>query len=74
MNISRELAKIKANNPDPLNARSLSREEIDALMHQGAITLPERIRERSMGPRVSFPDRLNATTFGLKLWSKRIGR
>ena len=74
MNISYELAKIKANNPDKLQSRSLPKHEIEQLMAEGKITPPEQIPERSMGPRVSFPDRLNATTFGLRLMSRRIGQ
>lgn len=73
MNIAHELAKIKASSPDPLPARSLSRGEIERLQAEGKITPCKQIRERSMGPRVSFPDRLNATTFGLRLSGKRIG-
>ena len=72
MNLTHELAKINSNFADI--GRSLSREEIDQLLANNQITLPERIKEHSMGPRVSFPDRLNATTFGLRLMSKRIGK
>lgn len=73
MNISHELAKMQSDMCSS-TVRSLSRAEIEALASKGEITPLPQIRERSMGPRVSFPDRLNGTTFGLRLMSRKIGQ
>lgn len=73
MILSDELGKINPPQFVSAGVKTLSREEIEQLQESGFITPLEQIRERSMGPRVSFPDRLNATTFGLRLTSKRVG-
>lgn len=73
MILAHELAKIAANQDEELPARSLSREEIEALVAKGEITPPEQIPFERCRRRESVPE-FKRSTFGLILSSKRVAR
>lgn len=73
MNLEHELAKIEANQDMPLLLRSLDRAEIDSLVADGSITPPELIPVLRCRSRISMPTLYGASSFGLRLSSRRIG-
>ena len=73
MNLPHKLEKIAANQDQELPARSLTREEIDALVANGKITPLELIPFERCRRRESVPE-FKRNTFGLILSSKRVAR